>query len=785
MSGEKTIICSNCGEEVPYGKYCPKCGSLIEATSTEEIEDQLKRITEINKTLNDFKTNTSGFLADDVRNKLEGLLVNTTLLEKKIYHQKQFLMEKDTKATVCFYCHAEVTRTKFCASCGKILGEHVEDEHKSVVDFIAVTQSLLMNLLGMLGKIISNEAITPLRGVHQLLEQIKKRYVLKLRTSLKTVTPSPATPVQPKVVAKPATKTVAKPAAKVRVEDRPDTFWTKLERNLLNYWFFYLAIILFSVGIVLTIYYVVINISSEATQIGIIYAIGAGILLIGQTIAIILRVRAKRKASVESDEKASDKKSKDSPEDRSSFINQMVTVVMFIGIIIIFVAGVLGMASSISVPTGLFLWLSYGFCVITLVIGVLNKSEMITLVGILEIIIYTSVDLLWTQTGSVLNEITSLVFFIIPIILCVLIAIFFKKWVPSIATMAVIPAMLLVPRIIDKVALEFIVLFLIPIMMVLVIQFGSETAAKPFKQSLVILSMLFPAIALIASIFINGYLFTTPSWDSLQAYQIFLACLSILGVAFYYPFIQEKHLEIKRENKVIKILGQLFVGIVAIIVVGVYHNKYTGVLTTILFFVTYYIFGIISSITLIEKETSIGSALLSFTISEILAIVLISTNNKWTTPTLSMADSALLLIIGLSYIILAYLSLFIPKIFEKSKALYSIWIVLSGINLIFLGHLTALNPWFIFVFLIVQIVGALVVNIPVIIPKIDNWRALSILTLVVNAIVLSIFAFTTRIIHSSFAAFTYEGLVIFLLFMAVTIPAFFEWKKRKEVAKVD
>lgn len=763
MSGDKNIICNNCGEEVPFAKYCPKCGSMLDVSPIDEVDDQLKRTKEIKKALTNFKNDTAKVLSSEINNIIDSLINNISNIEKKLGYQKDFLTEKDITKTICLYCGSDVKRTKFCSSCGKSLGTHIDDDYRSIVDYINSTQNTLTNLQRMIQAIISGEAYSKLVGLTNLLQQIKKRYQIKMQ-----------------LVEKPTIKQVEhKPKVKPELEiakERVDTFWSRIEKNLLNYIFFYLAIILFSIGVCLTIIYVVLPISFESTRIAIIYSLGVGIVIIGQVLVFISKAIDKRKSIKEEQLK----KTRTDEPSTLSFLRQMAIAIMFIGSVVIFVGGILGMSyETIGVPTGFFLYFGYAVCILTIVIGVLNKSELIILSGIFEMIIFTSVDLLWGESQAVLNGVTSLIAFIVPIILVVLLAIFFKKWAGSIAVTSITTIMLCFPRISQSVGLEFLILILIPIMMVLVIQFGSQNIHVPYKQTMVVLSMVLPAITLIVLSFTNIFLASSalePSWGRLYSYEIFLTGLAILAVAYYYPFIQQEHLSIDTRNKVMKILGQMIVGVVAIITVAIYRDYIRDTITTILFFLTYFAFGILSSISAIEKEASMESSIISFSISEILAIVLISIRRGVTT----IADEALLFIISVTFLLLAYTTLIIPKAFIKAEALFLTWFILSGINIILVGNITAINSWLIFVLLIITTVGSLVVNFPVATSRTENWRILSIVTTITNAIILSIYAFT-----KTYNAFSYEALVIFLIFMLVSFLSFFDWKKQKEVTSIE
>ncbi|MEA2070568.1 MAG: hypothetical protein U9O98_04685 [Asgard group archaeon] len=769
MAEKKLIICSNCGKKVPESKYCPNCGALLQASPTQELANQIQRVKEAHEMLSEFYEKTAQTFAENIKNQLDILIKRLKVLLQRLQFQKDQLEEeeKESNQIICLTCGEKVPLKNYCKICGKPLPQTKSEEEIEISRYLKETQNALLKLQKRIEPIISEEAIIELKGVSQLIHQLIRRYEIKTKKE-----PEIALKEEPEKI--PEKKEKAPKVLPEKIKD--ETFWSNLERNLLNYWFFYLAIILFSVGICVTIYYIVITIESPAMQIGIIMGIGGGIVLIGEGLGLFHLMQAKSKKSNETTKNEKSKKAKlsqdKSPARKGNFLPQLVSILLFIGFTIVFVGSVLGMAAELAIPTGLFYYLGYAISCIAIALGVLNKTNLVSILGFLQLIILTSVELLWEQTADILSESLSLVMYLIPIVLIIVLGIFFKKWMSSIGVISVLSIMLCIPRIHQNVGLEILILFFLPIMMAVVLHFNSENIPLPFKRSMAIFSMFFPAVTLISLTFTSRFVTTVePIWGQFYPFEIFLGSLSILLVAFYYPFIQEDKLAIKSENMILKIIGEIIIGIVAIVSVGVYRDT----TTTLLFFLLYFALGIASSLKILQKNLSIFDQIISLAISEILAIVLIILVKVQT-----ISDEIFLFIIGISYILVTYLGLVLPKIFHKPNLLFIIWSIVSGINVIFLGHITALNHWYIFTALLLLLGLSLISNIPIILQK-EMWRKLSIATLLMNTITLSIFAFTRRIIAwPEYAAFQYEALVIFILFFIVSAPAFFSWHDKTE-----
>jgi len=769
MNDEKLVFCSSCGENVKEGKYCPKCGSFLGSSPLQEIDDQLNRMKTIKDKSDNFENNIAKQLSQDFQEQFNRIKDDISNLSQRLEKLRTFIAgtakDKDKKKTICPNCGSEVEKTRFCSSCGNFLGEQLDDEYQQLVDFTTTIINRMTNFQTSVGKILSQEAVLDLAVISKQLQLINNRFQLKLKIfgePAPKVTQKPVkmfTPVSVKAQREPKPKKIETQPITTTPTERPITFWSKLEKNLLNYWFFYLAIILFSVGISITLYFVVAEMQSAGAQLGVIYAIGAAIILIGELLAIIFKVRDKKKSQQEqtiADEGKSEK---------LGFLPEMSSVIIFIGFIVILVGGFVGIISyeSLGVSKAIFIFLGYGLCLVSLVLGVLNNSELLALNGILQAIILTAVDLLWEQYTAILGNITSLIVFILLVIISTLLAIFFKKWTGSVAVMSIVPVFLCIPKLASKVGLDFLILFLIPIMMVLVVRFGSSNIPVPMRRSITILSMLLPSLALIAITSINKAIpISEPDWAQFYTFEVFIACLPILGSAYYYQFIQEEYLAKSPTDNTIWFFGLLFTGIVSFITVGLFQNT----ITTSLFFVTFFVFGILSVLKVLQQHLSAVNVVMSFLFSEIQAILLITL-----VETSTVVDNILLFILGISFVLLAIISLFLPGSFHQANSLFVIWNFVSALNVLLLGLLDTINDWYIFVSLLIMLSCSLIANLPITIPKVERWRQFSITSLLINAILIVVLLLTHNLDFFSFAP-----LVIFIIYLLVSVPAFFNWK---------
>ncbi len=788
LSTDEQIKCQSCGALVAKGRFCPKCGAILGATELDEVKDQLERLNEIKDLTNQLRGKVLDKLSINSEKLLLAFREEFSIIHSRFETKHKQLSKKPSKKTAktettegdrinCTSCGASVPNVRFCKECGSPLHATPLDELNDLANRLNNLALIFSNFKDSIQKELVDDELELANNIVVLLNQFINRINAKRNALAKTLdVPIPARrPKEVKVT--PAVAPVGKPRVEAMLVEpgiKQPTVWSNIEKNLLNYWFFYLAIILLSIGITVVIYYVVVTLDSKVYQLVVIYIIGFVILLIGQLITSGLRWRTKKKLAEkekEVDYKPGDtiERVKDSrvTEERRMPVPQITSVIIFIGFIVLFVGGFIGLAAyqSLGVPKYVFLLISYGICLASIGLGILNNSEMLMLTGFIPAIIFTAIDILWEVGGSgtsSLGSVGSLFGFTLPIVFAALVAIFFRKWWGSVVTMSVTPFLIMIPKISAQIGLEFIPLMLIPIMVVLVVRFSKDKIPLPIRRSLTVMSLLFPSIALFVLAYPYAIFQTEPAWSRIYPFEIFISCLTILGVSFYYRFIQEEYLEIRSNQYYIWIVGQIFVGAISVFTIAVNDT----IVTTALFFASYFIFGILSVLKIMKKHFNVASAIVSFIFAELQAILLLTLNN----PT-RIAQDVLYYILGISFLLLTIVSIFISNVFIESTALYAIWSIISGINIILLGLLGTLNAWYAFSGIILLLVTSLIVNLPIIIPHIKEWRMYSIVSLIVNAIVISIFLLT-----GSLEEFPYEALIIFVIFIVINVSAFFDWK---------
>ena len=246
----------------------------------------------------------------------------------------------------------------------------------------------------------------------------------------------------------------------------------------------------------------------------------------------------------------------------------------------------------------------------------------------------------------------------------------------------------------------------------------------PIKRSFVVLSFLLPLIAIFVITLTSFYRpIVEPSWASYQSYQSLIIGVVFIGVAYYYQFIQEKHLDIKTSNEIIWFSGQAFTGIVSFLNVGLYKDT----LITSLFFLIFFVFGVLSTLKVFRDRLSVLNIITSFLIAEILAILVITLVNIT-----KISQEVLLFLLGISFLLLAIVSLFIPQFLHRSNVLFLVWDGLAIVNLLLLGLLQKIDPWYVFAIIIICLCTSIITSLPIIIPKVPNWRDFSLYTIPVS-----------------------------------------------------
>ncbi|NHJ31478.1 MAG: hypothetical protein FK732_01320, partial [Asgard group archaeon] len=462
--------------------------------------------------------------------------------------------------------------------------------------------------------------------------------------------------------------------------ERKRTVYSRFEKNLVQYWFFYLAILFLSVGVIVTVVFVVIEIESVTQQLTIIYCIGFAILLIGELIAILSRRRKKRK----------EEKMEIEVEDEGRFpLPAFGTVIVFIGLLVIYAAGIIGFGSP--VPRSVFIYISFGVALLAIVLGVINDSEMITLTGFIPTIAIVVVDLSW-EGAPALNEAVVFIALTIPIIIAAVTAIFFKKWWGAAVMVTVLPVILCLPMVSTKMGLEFIPLMLIPLMALLISRFDKGNIPFTHKKIIVVLSQLLPIVGLtVISFPAINFSDTEPLWARIYPVEIIIATLIVLGISFFYQFIQEKYLDIKSKVCIFYHVGQGLVGTISIIMVVLNRDSFNGFIYSIIYFSFFFIVGVLGILKVFRERLTLVGTIVSFALAEIHAIFMFTLINV--SPELKLGIQFATAII---FTLLAIMTIAFSKRLNVSEYLFSSWIIISAINNMIFIFIQKANYWFIF-----------------------------------------------------------------------------------------
>ncbi|MHA1213195.1 MAG: hypothetical protein ACTSSH_12135, partial [Candidatus Heimdallarchaeota archaeon] len=622
----KESSCPNCGHIIDIGIFCPKCGSKLQLDTTTDFGNEIREhLIALHKLMDKFrfKIYKKLAIADErillnFRASLEEIELEYGLTPEILAATKKTseIDSEQLNLVLCPRCRVQVKRGKFCPKCGSQLEEgnirKLDSRIYRVRSIIQNYQIFMRNiqdtlteeLVTITGKIDSllKEILDKLTRQHNnIIDTMKTRQIARVQQPA-VITRDISAPIpvsgqrvhkigqQVIPVAAHAPSRLPEDVSSSRViPTQKKSFYSKFEKNLVNYWFFYLSIFLLTIGVILTVVFVVRDIPDVNLQLVVIYSIGGGILVIGELITILLKRRklkekiaqAKEKKEVQEDE---DKESQavEEPQERTFPLPQFATVIVFIGLLTIYTAGIIGFGSGL--PRSIFTFVSFGVALLAVVLGVLNDSEMTTLTGFIPMIAFIFLDVSWGG-GSSLNEIGMLLSFVIPIIIATIIGIFFNKWWGSIVLITVVPVALCIPIISTKMGLEFIPLIMIPLMTLLIVRFNKGKIPFTHKKILVFISQILPAIAL-GVISIPGFIdsSTEPAWAKIYPVEIIVSTAIILGIGFFYQFIQEKYLDIKSKNCVFYYLGQGIVGLISIIMVVTNLDNMNGFIYSIIYF---------------------------------------------------------------------------------------------------------------------------------------------------------------------------------------------------------
>jgi len=734
ITSQDKVICPACGTSVVKIKFCSKCGTAL----FDFVSDS---ITEINELILKFNN-----LFDKLRFKIyrklsfesEKLLFRLREEIVKFTEEYHFLVKRTITAhqetIVCNRCGFRVKNAARCSKCNSplqiIKTKQIDNRILRTIELQDRFELLIKPLKDDFAETdlkTSNEIKSILQQM--LDKQIKLHdYLHDIKTGKRAPLTTPKPVIQEKIaqikeiVTEKPTKTIpleiefipkqptttditpivlegTRPPEEVDLA-REETFFTRFERGLVHYWFFYLSVFLLTAGIIITVVFVVKEISSVNEQMIIIYSIGAAILIIGELIAILSRRRQKRekiKRELEaegSSELFEDKKGKFP-------LPAFGSVIVLIGLLVLYTAGIIGFGSPL--PRSIFIYISFGVTLLSIGLGILNNSEMTTLAGFIPIITVVILD--FTLEGTpVLNEAGVFVALTIPILLATITAIFFKKWWGAVIMVTILPVIICIPTVSTRMGLEFIPLLLIPLMVLLITRYDKDVIPYTHKKILVILSLILPIVGLTIISFPSlNYLATEKPWARIYPVEIIITALAIVCISFFYQFIQEKYLNIKSNVCVFYYISQGTVGVFSIIMVVLNRGIFYGFLSSILCFSFFFIVGCLGVIKAFKERLTSANTIISFAIAEIHAIFMFTLFSI--PPNVKLGLQFLTAII---FTVLAIITTALSKWLNISKYLFISWIVISAVNNILFIFIQKANYWFIFSSLAIFLVLSLI-----------------------------------------------------------------------------
>ncbi|MHA1126533.1 MAG: hypothetical protein ACTSSB_10490 [Candidatus Heimdallarchaeota archaeon] len=637
------VICDRYGYRVKKTKYCSNCNAPLQDIKAKHIEFKIKRTTQI-------------------RNNFEALIESI----------KDDLSEADLKTS---------------------------NELKSILEQLFDVQRKLHTYLIDIKTGKRSPRIPQKPEMQEKIAQIKEIVTQKLT---ETTIPLETAPVSKQQVATDRTPIVleTKPSAKVDLA-REETFFTKFERGLVNYWFFYLSVFLLTAGVIITVVFIVKEISSVNTQIIVIYSIGLVIFSIGETISLLSR-RQRKKEKIKK-ELETEESSELSENKKDKFpLPAFGSVIVLIGLLVLYTAGIIGFGSLVS--REVFIYISFGIAILTIGVGILNNSEMTTLAGYIPIITLVVLDLTWGGT-PVLGEAEVFVALTIPVILAGVSAIFFKKWWGAVIMVTILPIIICIPLVSTRMGLEFFPLLLIPLTTLLITRYEKNVIPYTHKKILVFLSLIIPIIGLTIISFPSlNYLETEKPWARIYSVEIIITAIAILCISFFYQFIQEKYLNIKSKVCIFYYIGQGTIGIFSIVMVVLNRELTFGFVSSIIYFSFFFIVGCLGVIKAFKEKLTAANTIISFAIAEIQAIFMFTLFNI--SPNVQLGIQFFTAII---FTLLAITVTALSKWLNVSKYLFISWVVISAINNIIFIFVQKANYWFIFgslaVFLILSLIN--------------------------------------------------------------------------------
>ncbi|MHA1185610.1 MAG: hypothetical protein ACTSSK_01855 [Candidatus Heimdallarchaeota archaeon] len=673
------IRCHRCGFKVPYAEYCSKCRAPIQELNLRQLEKRIKKTADMQRSYDFLAKSMKDILLDDTvstKTIIDSRKILNQILAKQI-KLNDYLVDVKTGKRAPFVTPKPATKEQI----------EIKDGIKTQISEPTIPDKIVTKEPV---KVIPDEIITkkPEMTVSEKMEMFAKQYRTKETKPVVLEKPEPI------ILEKP------KPAKEVDLA-REETFFTRFERGLVQYWFFYLSVILLTAGVIITVVFVVKEIPSINQQMIIIYSIGSAILIIGEIIALLSRrkqKKEKRKRELEAEG------SEESPKDKKEIfpLPAFGSVIVLIGLFVLYTAGIIGFASPLS--KGVVLYVSFGVAILSIGLGILNNSEMTTLAGFIPMVTLVILDITIEGT-SVLNEAGVFVLLTIPIILATITAIFFKKWWGAVFMITIIPVIVCIPVVSTRMGLEFIPLLLIPLMTLLITRYEKNIIPYTHKKILVFFSLILPIIGLaIVSFPALNYLATEKPWARIYPLEIIITAITIVCTSFFYQFIQEKYLNIKSKVCIFYYIGQGTIGVFTIVMAILNREIFYGFLSSIIYFSFFFIVGCLGLVKAFKEKLTNVNTIISFVLAEIHIIFMFTLFNI--SPEVKLGIQFLTAII---FTLLAITVTALSKWLSVSKYLFISWIALSVINNVIFIFVQKANYWFIFsslaIFLILSLIN--------------------------------------------------------------------------------
>jgi hypothetical protein len=261
--------------------------------------------------------------------------------------------------------------------------------------------------------------------------------------------------------------------------------------------------------------------------------------------------------------------------------------------------------------------------------------------------------------------------------------------------------------------------------------------------------------------------FPEQPWGRFYPFEGFIFSIAIIVAGYYYPFIQERQLNLKKNNQLTRITALIMSGILSIFIVIYYWEP----VTSILYFLLFLAFGIVGTLKAINEEVKIETVIASLVFAEVQVLLLIIKLQP-----IRVIDSIIIFICTITFLILPLASIIFNKKLHNPAIFYAVWSILGTINCIITGFVNDLDYWLFFTIIVLLITVEFITNLLGNIQSVPNWRLMSLIGMVV------VFAVTITFGISRFLlAFEFVPYIIFSYILLATAPTFFDIKPKEGI----